>query len=91
MADTKLELISGANFHGRCLGEVLRLEGDPFVNVEAVGIGLVGFPGVAVEAGVEVNMPFDKSGNDQRAAEIVRGCAGSDPGSSRRDGGDAAV
>jgi hypothetical protein len=47
VADTELELISGANFHRRRLGEVLRLEGDPFVDVEAVAIGLVGFPGVA--------------------------------------------
>ena len=78
MADTKLELISGANVHGRGFGKILRLEGDPFVDVEAIGIGLVGLPGVAIEAGVEMDMPFDKSGNDQRAAEIVFGDTGGD-------------
>jgi hypothetical protein len=54
------------------------LEGHALVDIKAIGTGLMRLPGIAIEAGVEVDVPFDKSRNNQRVAEIDSGRADRD-------------
>ena len=61
-----------------------------FMHVEPVGAWLVRAPGIAIEAGVEMDVAFDEAGNDEGVAEVdglVRGGRLIDG----RDRGDAAV
>ena len=70
VGDAQLELLAGALVHRRSHRHVLGLEGDALMHVEAVGAGFVGDPPVAVEAGVEVDMPFHEARHEQRAGDV---------------------
>ena len=90
VADAEVELVARPLVHRRRHGQVLGLEGHAFVHVESVGAWLVRTPGVAIEAGVEMDVAFDEAGNDEGVAEIDRlSTAGGRV--SRQDRGDAAV
>jgi hypothetical protein len=70
MADAEIELVAGAHVHRCGRGHVLCLEGNALVHVEAVGAWLVRLPGIAIEAGVEMDVALDEARHDQRATEI---------------------
>ena len=90
VGDAEIELVAGALIHRRGGGHVLGLKGHALMHVETVGAGLVRDPAVAVKAGVEMDMALDKSGNDERAAEIHR-FGRRRSGTGRRNRGNAPV
>jgi len=87
VTDTQLKLIASPLLH-RCRSrQILHLDRDTLAHVKTVGAGTVGPPGVAVKAGVEVNMPLDQTWQHQPAAEADHGrgvgrdrVGGDDPG-----------
>ncbi len=66
----ELELVAGAFAQGGGEGQVLGLVADALVHVEAGDTGFVRAPGVAVKAGVEVDVTLDKARNDELSAQV---------------------
>ncbi len=91
MGEAERELVPRTDIHRGSIRHVLRLDGDALAHVEAVAVGLVRPPGIAMETRVEVNMPFDEAGHDQRLAKVDGRCGCCLFSARRGDGGDAAV
>ena len=70
IGDAEIQLVARALGHRGSIGNVLRLKGHPFVHIKAVGAGDVRFPRVAIETGIEMNMPFNKTGHQKVATQV---------------------
>ncbi len=71
MADAEVELVARPHVHRRGGGQILGLKRRPRSwTLKPLVHGLVRPPGVAVEAGVEMDVALDEAGHDKRVAEI---------------------
>ena len=72
VGNAEVELVASALVHRRGRRHVLGLKRDPLVHIEPVRAGFVRNPPIAVEAGIEVDMPLDEGRHQQRTTDIDR-------------------